>query len=177
LAFALDFTDSHALERSCLDPNLSYDSLSASLGHRPGSRSSLSPRAAESSTLPASPASKPYSSCESVHVTPESPRAHGRSSPGLQPLQSFSLSTLGPSDPPEHEARTRALARRPAPATQRTSSPSRRVRPPCRITTGSSLVGSSQPHTAGPSHLSAGYLPSQPWSDRRSGLPTLRASQ
>jgi hypothetical protein len=87
-------------------------------------------------------------------VTPELPRTHGRSSPGFQPLQSFSFSTLCPSDPPEHEARTRVLARRPKPATQRTDSPPRRVRPPCRKTTGSSLVGSTQLLTAGPRRLS-----------------------
>jgi hypothetical protein len=54
---------------------------------------------------------------------PESPRANGRYSPGLLPLQSFSLSTLGTSNPPEHEARTRALARRPKLATLRTAAP------------------------------------------------------
>ena len=83
------------------------------------------------------------------------PRTPGRSSPGLWPLQSLSASTLGSSNPPEHEARTRALARRPELATPGTVSPSRRVRPPCRRTTSSSLVGSTQRLTAGPRHLSA----------------------
>ena len=67
------FTDSHARKRSCLDPHRSYDSLSASLGHRPGSRSSLSQRAVKPSVPPASPASKPYSSHESVRIHPSCP--------------------------------------------------------------------------------------------------------
>ena len=171
------FTDSHARKRSCLDPHRSYDSLSASLGHRPVSRSSLSPRATEPSVPSASPASKPYSSHESVHANPSCPVLTA------DPLLTFCPSRVFPSRPwaPQTRPDTRPeLAPWPEdqdPRHQRTSSPQRRVRPP--------RLAASSASSAVPSFLQLDRtasrrhdLPSQPWGTRRSGpTPALRASQ
>lgn len=110
-----DFTDSHARKRSCLDPNRSYDSLSASLGQRPVSRSSLSPRATEPSVPSASPASKPYSPYESVHADPSCPEPTADPLLTLAPPEFFPLNpgplkparTQGPNSHPGPKTRTR----------------------------------------------------------------------